>query len=311
MKQRCGKQRVSKHPNQPATPPFPATFVATETITKPRLNHHRTNSYLDIMALEREDAIANAINAIRDGQVRSVRAAARAYGIPRSTLQDRLHGATDHSMASETTQKLTSEQEKCLVEWIKELETHEKAPSHTMVREMACRIIDSETLGRTVYTATPWRHILHWGTIRVCQSSKLHLDIIAEHFRRVQNLIQSHDILSDDIWNTDETGIAVGLRSNGYVISGKGKRRVYVKAPQNREWMSIVEAISAGGRSTRPLVVFKGQNLHSSWFPEVDVPDWHYTTSENGWTSNKKPDFNGSETCLYRNPNAIVHARGC
>jgi len=123
------------------------------------------------MPLEREDAITDAINAIRDGQVYSVRAAAHAYGVPWVTLQDRLHRATDHSMASETTQKLTSEQEKCLVEWIKELETHEKAPSHTMVREMACRIIDSETLGRTVYTATPWRHILHWGTIRVCQSS--------------------------------------------------------------------------------------------------------------------------------------------
>jgi len=79
----------------------------------------------------------------------------------------------------------------------------------------------------------------------------------------------------------------MGLCSNGYVISGKGKCRVYVKAPHNREWVSILEAISAGGQSIRPLVVFKGQNLQSSWFPEVDVPDWHYTTSENGWTSNK------------------------
>jgi hypothetical protein len=51
-------------------------------------------------------------------------------------------------MANETTQKLTSEQEKCLVEWIKELETQGKAPSYTMVREMACKIIDSNTLGK-------------------------------------------------------------------------------------------------------------------------------------------------------------------
>jgi hypothetical protein len=79
----------------------------------------------------------------------------------------------------------------------------------------------------------------------------------------------------------------MGLCSNGYVISGKGKRRVYVKAPQNCEWVSILEAISASGQSIRPLVVFKGQNLQSSWFPDIDVPDWHYTTSENGWTSNK------------------------
>jgi hypothetical protein len=81
------------------------------------------------MASEREDAITDAISAIRDGQVRSVMAVARAYGVPQSTLQDRLHGATGHSMASETTQKLTREQEKCLVKWNKDLETQGKAPS--------------------------------------------------------------------------------------------------------------------------------------------------------------------------------------
>jgi hypothetical protein len=71
---------------------------------QPRSNHHHAKSHLVIMASEREDAITDAINAIRDGQVRSARAAARAYGVPRATLQDRLHGATGHSMASERLQ---------------------------------------------------------------------------------------------------------------------------------------------------------------------------------------------------------------
>ena len=84
----------------------------------------------------------------------------------------------------------------------------------------------------------------------------------------------------------DETGLAMGLCANGYMVCGQGKRRVYVKTPQNREWVSILEAISASGRSIRPLVVFQGSNLQSSWFPAAGIPDWHYTTSENGWTSN-------------------------
>jgi hypothetical protein len=45
----------------------------------------------------------------------------------------------------------------------------------------------------------------------------------------------------------DETGLAMGLYSNGYVVSGQGQRRVHVKTPQNREWVSILEAISASG----------------------------------------------------------------
>jgi hypothetical protein len=75
------------------------------------------------------------------------------------------------------------------------------------------------------------------GSARALNSS---YDIIAEYFRHVQNLIQSHDILSDDIWNMDVTKIAMGLFSNGYVISGKGNRRVCVKALQNGEWVSIL-----------------------------------------------------------------------
>jgi len=47
----------------------------------------------------------------------------------------------------------------------------------------------------------------------------------------------------------NETGLAMGLCANGYVVSGQGKCQVYVKAPQNREWISILEAISASGQS--------------------------------------------------------------
>jgi len=155
------------------------------------------------MPLEREDAITDAINAIRDGQVYSVRAAAHAYGVPWVTLQDRLHRATDHSMASETTQKLTSEQEKCLVEWIKELEAQGKAPSHTMVREMACKIIDSETLGKHWVERFLKRHPEITSCIGVplesSRASNSTHNIVAEHFRRVRTLIRSHNILSDDM----------------------------------------------------------------------------------------------------------------
>lgn len=34
------------------------------------------------------------------------------------------------------------------------------------------------------------------------------------------------------------------------------------------------------------MIVFKGQNLQSSWFPSQAIPEWYYTTSANGWTSN-------------------------
>ena len=50
--------------------------------------------------------------------------------------------------------------------------------------------------------------------------------------------------------------------------------------------MSILKTMSTAGKTTRPLVIFKGVNLQSTWFEE-DTPNWLYTSSENGWTANR------------------------
>ena len=33
-------------------------------------------------------------------------------------------------------------------------------------------------------------------------------------------------------------------------------------------------------------MIFKGKSLYTTWFLSESVPDWIYTTSENGWTAN-------------------------
>jgi hypothetical protein len=95
------------------------------------------------------------------------------------------------------------------------------------------------------------------------------------------------NIRVEDIWNMDETGIALGVCTNSQVIARAGKRKAYVKTPGDREWVSILETVSAAGRKLRCMVIFKGQSLQTTWFPSRLVPDWLYTTSKNGWTSHK------------------------
>jgi hypothetical protein len=64
----------------------------------------------------REVAIECAIHDLQSGVCTSVRAAARVYGVPRSTLQDQIQGAQNHSTAHSNQQRLTPEQENCLVD---------------------------------------------------------------------------------------------------------------------------------------------------------------------------------------------------
>jgi DDE superfamily endonuclease len=84
----------------------------------------------------------------------------------------------------------------------------------------------------------------------------------------------------------DETGLALGHCKNQLVIGTSNTKYSYIKCPQDREWVSIIEAISATGRRCRPLCIFKGKAVQTSWFVPENVPDFLYTTSENGWTSN-------------------------
>ncbi|PWW75892.1 CENP-B protein, partial [Tuber magnatum] len=49
-------------------------------------------------------------------------------------------------------------------------------------------------------------------------------------------------------------------------------------------WVSILECISASGRSMYPMVIFKGKVVKTTWFMEDDTPNWLIATSSKGWT---------------------------
>jgi hypothetical protein len=83
----------------------------------------------------------------------------------------------------------------------------------------------------------------------------------------------------------DETGVALGVCTNARVLASSQKKKAYMKSLENREWVLIIEAVSAAGQKLRCAVIFKGNSLQTTWFLAQYVPDWLYTTSENGWTS--------------------------
>lgn len=56
--------------------------------------------------------------AVKTGQITSVRKAAQLYDVPRSTLQTRLNRTKQRSTANRTKRKLTETEEKTLLRWI-------------------------------------------------------------------------------------------------------------------------------------------------------------------------------------------------
>jgi hypothetical protein len=64
-----------------------------------------------------------------------------------------------------------------------------------------------------------------------------------------------------DIANMDETGLGLGRGTNSKVVGSSATNSSYRKSPEDREWVSIIECITASGTLLQPLVIFQGKNV--------------------------------------------------
>ena len=111
--------------------------------------------------------------------------------------------------------------------------------------------------------------------------------LLREWFATVQRVIDENGIQSEDIYNFDETGFAMGLISAQKVVTWTeyyGRRPIL--QPGNREWVTAIEAICADGYSLPPCVIFKGQVAIAGCFDNLPK-NWRLEVSNNGWTTNE------------------------
>jgi hypothetical protein len=76
-----------------------------------------------------------------------------------------------------------------------------------------------------------------------------------EHYKQIK---QRLNIRTENTYNMDETGLALGVCTNTRVLSSSQKKKAYIRSPENREWVSIIECVLAAGRKLRCAVIFKG-----------------------------------------------------
>ncbi|KAI0996143.1 hypothetical protein K3495_g12037 [Podosphaera aphanis] len=214
-----------------------------------------------------------AIADYKSGKYKSQRAATEQYSIPFSTFRDRLHGVPDRSARNQNQQRLSPEQERFIVEWIIEEDARVCPLSHPCVRGMATRILeangDRNLLDRKI------------EALRAKAADPQQLRAFIEKFEHTRKRL---NVATEDIYNMNETELALGVCTNTIVIASSSNKKAYVRGPENREWVSIIECVSAAGRKLRRATIFKGKSLQTTWFP-ASIAGWLYTTSENRWTS--------------------------
>jgi 4-hydroxybenzoate polyprenyltransferase len=242
-----------------------------------------------------ESTLQLAITAYQQGQFASIRATATAYQIPVATLHRRIRGlTTTRRNAHESQQLLSQTQEDLVVRWILDCKRVGYSITHAQLIQFT-RLISSSTGGpSSVGHNRSQRFLQRHPELRTKVGKKIdHLQFdnttperLNDWFNRLHLVITESKVKPENIYNVDETGIALGVCRSATVIGSTQTSSTLLKRAENCELVTVIETISASGNKLRPLVIFKGKNVQSSWFHLNDVPDWVFTTSINGWTSN-------------------------
>ena len=107
------------------------------------------------------------------------------------------------------------------------------------------------------------------------------------HFKDFKRCREKWNILDEDIYNFDETGCQIGITAGGIVIIPANVTRVYVNDPDNKELVTAVECISAGGYHVLVMLIFKGA-YHLRKYFENDIDDnVLFARSDTGFTNDK------------------------
>jgi predicted HTH domain antitoxin len=248
--------------------------------------------------LEREGRLELAIKAFQNKEIASIREAARLFEIPYATLRHRLNGRPARVNLRANLHKLSSAEENLLVQWILDLAKRGLPPRPAFVENMANHLLNLRNS-----TSTPPRVGKNWVTNLIKRRTELQsrysrrynhdrakcedIRIIKDWFKILENTITEHGILSEDIYNFDETGFAMGLCATTKVITSSERYgRAKLLQPGNREWVTVIEAVNASGWALPPYVILKGQNLLEGWFDGLPN-DWRLDVSSNGWTTDE------------------------
>jgi len=124
--------------SEPSTPPTFASLKLTRTMPQPQqalLCLSKNNIQLTILSITTQ-------------QIRTERATARTFNVPRMTLRDRRAGKPPRHDCQPNSKKLTQREEEVIVSHILSLDQRGSAPTYSAVRDMADKLLAARGAGQ-------------------------------------------------------------------------------------------------------------------------------------------------------------------
>jgi hypothetical protein len=246
---------------------------------------------------QKEGRMALAIQALKRGQLSSVRAAAETYDVAESTLRGRVKGIDARCDSIPINRKLTTTEELTLIEWILSMDQRGLPVRTDSIRQMANLLLQKRFQDNTRIVGQRWVYnfVRRHNSLQSKYNRKYDYQrakcedptIIRDWFRLVRNTIAKYGIMDEDIYNFDETGFQMGVIATAKVVTGANRGKPVSVQPGNREWVTVIDCISSYGWNVPPVIIFEGKVHQSTWYSDTLPLDWVIGVSENGWTDNE------------------------
>ena len=96
-------------------------------------------------------------------------------------------------------------------------------------------------------------------------------------------VLQDLDILPENVYNTNKTGVMLSMLGCVKVLVSKDDVRNYRGARVKRIMVTTIECISADGRYLDPMIIWLASTHRADW-TTYHTPGWHYACSDSGYT---------------------------
>ena len=232
-----------------------------------------------------------ALEAVKGGLM-DINQASRNFGVPRTTLTDRISGRVEHGAKSGPTPYLTEEEDQELAGFLKQASRIGYGKTKKEVLAIVQKIVQKKGLTVKKFNGEGWwqrfmnRHkrlSLHTADpLSKARADALTQDKVDEYFKLLKNTLEEHGLTNEPfrIYNVDESGMPLEHKQPKRVAE-KGAKKVHGRSSGNKAQITIVACASATGVVLPPMVIFQGARLNHE-LTHGEVPGTLYGLSENG-----------------------------
>eukprot|EP00118_Oscarella_pearsei_P023041 m.271081 g.271081 ORF g.271081 m.271081 type:complete len:259 (+) comp40549_c0_seq5:2584-3360(+) len=243
----------------------------------------------------------DAVRALEEGQM-TVREAAETFGVPKSTLHDRLKKPDELKSTRGRPTVLTQVEELGIVRACISLSSIGFGLSRDHVGKLVSRYQDRPNPFKNGIPGRYWwlGFLQRWNH-KLSERKPQHLskrraeaaneEVITGFYDFIRSTLQRHGLfdlphyeIAPRLWNCDESGMRTGgCYSKARILAQKGARTVSETGNSSgKEQISVLVCGSAIGQVMPPYVLYKSEQLDVSWMsggPEGTL----YASSSSGW----------------------------